>query len=58
MKTDAEKFAEAARAAYTACTEINAAHRKGVHPVTIAGITAEAFKAIAIAFDALAIVAG
>ena len=54
MKTDAEKFADAAFAAYTAYTEINAAcrSRKGAHPATIAKITAAAFEAIAIAFDA------
>lgn len=57
MKTDAEKFADAALAAYTAYTEINTARRKGAHPDTIAGITAAAFEAIAIAFDTCRIIA-
>ena len=56
MKNSTKKFAEAAKAAYTAYREINTAHKEGAHPDTTAETTTAAFKAIAIAFDALAII--
>lgn len=55
MNHAAEKFADAARAAYTAYREINIASEEASLD-TITDVIAAAFKSAAIAFDAAAII--